>query len=238
MQHPYRFALASRNAPTCLDPPIRACRAPEPPRRVEMALALALGVVAATGLYAERAIGHGGHVEIAPGAVALARPHAPAHAHAHARARTPPPARTAPAPPAQHALLKGLHAPKELVARARKLEALGADVAVMEVSIPSLFASWPGDDQLWPSSYQPVYGLGRRLEGLAVHGVPAESPLRVAGIADGDVVLGIDGYDFGDLSLREIDAAAVRARGWLVVEIARAEHHVVLSIRWPVAHKR
>src|SRR5271155_959250 len=70
---PYRFPPLPITPHTCLDPPPAPC-APPPPRArasIEVALIASFGIVAAVGGFTFHAVGHGGHVEIAPHALAL-----------------------------------------------------------------------------------------------------------------------------------------------------------------------
>ena len=184
----------------------------------------------AVGAITFRAVGHGGHVEIAPAAIAHARA---AHRVTKREARpTPPP--PAPLASAPAAFLSGVHEPKALLARARELQSLGLDVSVVDVQMGKPFTEWP--DRMidfWPTASVPLYGRDHRLDGLEIHGIPRHSALRVAGLVDGDQLLGIDGSTLAEDKM-EIDPNVIRHRGWMVVEIARGDHHVVLSIHWPV----
>ena len=126
--------------------------------------------------------------------------------------------------------------PSEGLSRARELQSLGLDVSIVDVQMAKPFTEWP-DTQLdsWPMSPLPVYGPARHLDALELHGVPLGSTLRVAGIAEGDQLLGIDGYTLaGDTLQTKLDPNVIRKRGSMVVEIARGDHHVVLSIHWPL----
>jgi len=234
MMQPYRLATASNASPTCLHPPLRAC--PPPPRsRAPLVLAAALAIASGAGLWATHAIAHGGQVEIAPRALAALAPR-PHLERGRTRVRTPPapPPRTT----SEQALLAGAHDPLKLAARTRTLEAMGADISLSEVELPRVFTEKETLDGFWPTSFMPVNDASGRLAGLEVRSLPRDSPLRVAGLSEGDVVLGIDGYRFEDLGVREVDVLGIRQRGSLVVEIARGRHHVVLAIRWPTAGKK
>ncbi len=236
MTHPYRLALSSATSPTCLDPPLRACDPPPTKKRPRIEILLAgCAVIAGTvGVVTLHAVGHGGHVEIAPAALAHARSHVRPKREAtpaptHTRTERPPAVAKMP-------FLSGAHEPKELLSHARELQSLGLDVSIVDVQMAKPFTEWP-DTQLdfWPTSSVPVYGPARHLDALELHGVPLGSTLRVAGIAEGDQLLGIDGYTLaGDTLQTKLDPNVIRKRGSMVVEIARGDHHVVLSIHWPL----
>lgn len=202
--------------------------------------ALVLGcafVAACTGIATYHAVGHGGHIEIGPAALAHAHPRPPARKRRTETQRT----RTPPSPTsalvAQAPFLRGgTHDPKALLATAKDLQKLHVDVSISEVAMAASFTSSYPDTYLdfWPARIEPVYGPGHHLDGLELLTIPPESPLREAGLAAGDQLLGIDGYDFTDDTYRSVDVLEARKRGWAVLEIARANHHVVLSIHWPV----
>jgi len=183
----------------------------------------------AVGAATYRAVGHGGHVEIAPAAIAHARGHRPKR---EVRPAPPPPAPAASAPAP---FLYGVHEPKTLLARARELQSLGLDVSVVDVQMGKTFTEWPDRmSDFWPTASVPLYGRDHHLDGLEIHGIPQRSPLRVAGLVDGDQLLAIDGYPLASDDKMEIDPNVIRHRGSMIVEIARGDHHVVLSIHWPV----
>src|SRR5256885_1301889 len=171
--HPYRLAMS------CLDTPPPPY---EPPKRrwvpIE-ALVLACAVVAAgTGIATFHAVHQpAGHVEVGP--AAFARLRVPKRTLTK---RVEPPA----APVAQAPLLRGgTHDPKTLLTTAKQLQAYGLDLTITEVQMAKPFASWP-DTYLdfWPARFVSVYGPGHHLDGLELHAIPAESPLREAGLAD------------------------------------------------------
>lgn len=231
---PYRIAITSSSSPSCLDAPVRACESPPPPPvrwAKEALVASALVLVGASSVWAANAVARAGHVEIAPNALAHVRAkHRPAQPPARSRSAV---RRETPAPTAARALLVGVHDPKVLVDRAKKLEGLGLDLSVVDVPISDVVASsWPDGSALWPASWLPIYDRSRTLSGFEIVGIPATSPLRVAGFADGDRVLAVDGYDFRDDALGKLDAKLVLRRGWVVVEVERGEHRVVLSLHW------
>jgi membrane-associated protease RseP (regulator of RpoE activity) len=239
--NPYRLALSPAASSSCLDPPrARSCaeeRAP-PKRRIEMLLAAAFGAALATGSYALHAVGHGGHVEIAPAALALA------HAHTHAQTKPKKVAsaqkrephraeRTESALFPQRAWVAGSHDPKTLFARAKQLESIGLDVTVVDVPLATPLGMWTDvAANVFPMHSLPVHDAAGHVDALEIHGLPLSSPLRVAGIAEGDELLAIDGYRFDNDTIRDIDVVAARARGAVTVELVRAGHHVVLSIHW------
>jgi len=224
---PYRLAIASSSAPSCLDPPIRACE-PQPRRtwRLEALAAAALTLAGVSGVWVGRQIGHRGHVEIAPTALALAR-HTP---RAKSRERRQP-ARASRLTTTDHALLRGEHDPKKLTTRAKTLASLGVDVTVVDVPISNEIQSETilGNDF---TQWKPVYDMENKIVALEVGGLPRSSPLHAVGLADGDRVLSVDGWDLEDDRMLDVDANAVRKRGWVVVELARGTHRVVLSIHW------
>jgi hypothetical protein len=127
--------------------------------------------------------------------------------------------------------LGGTHDPKELLARGRHMRSIGLDITVVEVPLAWSLVRY-GTHDLWPQESLPVYGYGHHVDAFEIQKLSPQSMLRVAGLANGDELLGIDGYRFDDDSFRDIDTAAIQKRGWTVVEIARAEHHLVLSIKW------
>ena len=218
--HPYRLAMSCLDSP----PPL------EPPKKRQFpieALILACAFVAAgSGLATLHAVGHGGHVEIGPAALAHSK-------------KKPKPVEKTPAPRverptslAQMPLLRGgAHDSKTLLATAKQLEALGLDVTVTEVQLAKMPAS-PAD--FWPASTISVRGSGGHIDGVELHGIPRESPIRVVGIADGDQLLGVNGYSFADDTIEGAGLMHARNLGWTIVEIARGNHHVVLSIHWQV----
>lgn len=223
--HPYRLAMSCLDSATPL----------EPPRKRQFpieALILACAFVAAgSGIATLHAVGHGGHVEIGPAALAhlkkkpqpaLKKPTPP-----------PPPRIERPASLAQMPLLRGgAHDSKTLLATAKQLEALGLDVTVAEVQLAKLPSS-PSD--FWPASTVSVRGREGHIDGVDLHGIPPGSPIRVAGIADGDQLLGVNGYSFADDTIEKgMQLMNARNLGWTIVEIARGNHHVVLSIHWQV----
>ena len=221
--HPYRLALS------CLDTP-PAC---EPPKKKNFpieALILACAFVAAgSGLATLHAVGHGGHVEIGPAALAHSKKPKP-----HATTTSQPRAHVdRPTSSAQLPLLRGgAHDAKTLLATAQQLEAAGLDVTVVDVHLPS--SRWP-IESIMPASTPAVHGLGGHIDGVELRGIPASSPLRLAGITEGDQLLGINGYSFADDTI-ERGTLLMNAHnlGWTIVEIARGNHHVVFSIRWPL----
>jgi hypothetical protein len=221
--HPYRFALSCLDTPPPCEPPLK--------RRLPIeALILACAFVAAgSGIATLRAVGHGGHVEIGPAALA----------HVKA-AHKPKPERKAtsvetPTAVAQAPLLRGgTHDPKALVAIAIKLQSLGLDVTTCDVQIAKPIATADAYVDMFPARVINVVGPGNHLDGLELRDFPSGSPLREAGLAEGDQLLGVNGFDLADDTMRHVDVLPTRSRGWAVVEVARANHHVVLSIHWPV----
>jgi hypothetical protein len=219
--HPYRLAMS------CLDTPPSPL---DPPRRRHIpieALMLACAAIAAgTGLATLHAVGHGGHVEIGPAALAHLK-------------KKPKPVETKPRPHVERPtsvaqmplLLEGSHEPKTLLATAKQLQTLGLDVTVVEVQLPK---------RLSPAGFFPASTLSVRdrygnIDGVELHGVPPDSPIRAAGLADGDQLLGINGYTFVDDTIGQATLLMNgKSLGWTIVEIARGNHHVVLSIRWQV----
>jgi hypothetical protein len=233
MMQPYRLAIASTTSPTCRDPPLRPCAGAAPRRRLEgfagLGVALALGAVtAAFAVRAEAAMTRG-HVEIDPHALVVARRHAVAPRARAVRTARVPVAKVEPLAP--RALLVGVHDPGKLVARAKTLASMGLDVSVAEVRLAHDFSAWT-DLGFLPRTSQPIYDARGAIGAFELHGIPRDSPVRVAGFTEGDRLLGIDGYDFGDDSIRNLDVLRARTRGWLVAELARGDHHVVLSVRW------
>ncbi len=236
--NPYRLALPLHTS-SCLDPPRATCLEPPKKRRIEWLLGAGIGVALVTGMYASHAIGHGGHVEIAPAALAHARAHItkrePRRKTVPAATRAPdttPHAVTAPT----HAWLVGSHDAKSLTSRARQLASMGLDVTVVDVPLSNALAQWPDfRENSFPMDSVPVRDTASgHVDAIEIRGLPESSPLRVAGIANGDQLLGIDGYRLEDDSLRFVDVLGIRARGSMIVELARGGHHVVLSIHWKV----
>lgn len=185
-------------------------------------------MVAAVGGFAVHAVGYGGRVEIAPHALTLVRPSKP---KAPAKAPAKKPMATVSELVATTPWLAKAHDPPPLLSRAREMEKLGLDVTVIEVPLASTFTH-VGLAALWPTESLPVYGRDHHVDAFELRKLPPDSVLRVAGMAEGDELLGVDGYDFVDDSFRNIDTLAIQKRGWVIVELARAQHHVVLSIRW------
>lgn len=221
--HPYRLALS------CLDTPRAPC---EPPKKRQFpmeALILACAFVAAgSGLATLHAVGHGGHVEIAPAALT------------HLTKPKPRPRRVEGHPRSEHVLESvaqlplvrgGTHDSKTLFAAAKQLEAAGLDVTVMDVQLPT--AHWPSES-FFPKSMPAVRGLNGHVDGVELRGIPLDSPMRLVGIMEGDQLLGVNGYTFADDTIDGAGLMHARNLGWTIVEIARGNHHVVLSIHWQV----
>jgi hypothetical protein len=105
-------------------------------------------------------------------------------------------------------------------------------VTVAEVELAKMNLSGAN---LWPARVVSVHGPGGHVDGVELQGIPRDSPLRAAGLAEGDQLLAINGYSFADDTIEQ-GTSLMQARnlGWTVVEIARGDHHVVLSIRWQV----
>jgi hypothetical protein len=221
--HPYRLAMSCLDGPPPLDPP-RKRQFP-----IEALILACAFVAAGSGIATLHAIGHGGHVEIGPAALAHAKKPKARPAPPPTRSVTP---REEQRPVAQAALLRGgTHDPKTLLALAKQLQSLGLDVTVAEVQIAKSLESLT-NESVWPRLL-PVRGAGGAVDAMEVRGMPASSPLRAAGFADGDQVVAIDGYDI-ERGVAGVDALHTKQRGWTVVEVTRANHHVVLSIRWQV----
>ena len=221
--HPYRLAMS------CLDTPRAPCEPPTKRHFPIEALMLACAFVAAgTGLATLHAVGHGGHVEIGPAALSHLKKPKPKAIEQKPRAHVERAESLAQAP----LLRGGTHDGKTLLATAKQLEAIGLDVTVAEVQLPKM--QW-SDANVWPARVVSVHGPGGHVDGVELHGIPRDSPLRAAGIAEGDQLLAINGYSFADDTIEQ-GTSLMNARnlGWTVVEIARGNHHVVLSIRWPV----
>ena len=232
---PYRLAIASSSAPSCLDPPIRACE-PQPRRtwRLEALAAAALTLAGVSGVWIGRQIGHRGHVEIAPPALALARRAQPAKRRERPT-RQARPARAAPPKTADRAFVVGAHDPKALVAQAKKLAAIGVDLTISEVTVSRAFPR--GDktellDDLAPITWLPLHDDTHGVLALEATRVPATSPLSAAGLVDGDCVVSIDGWDFTRDPTIDPVAKDDVLRAWSVIELVRGGHHVVLSIHW------
>ncbi len=221
--HPYRLALS------CLDTPPAPC---EPPRKrqfpIEALVLLCAFVAAGTGIATLHAVGHGGHVEIGPAALAHVKKTKPKPVEKTSRSHVERPASVAQAP----LLRGGTHDGKTLLATAKQLEALGLDLTVAEVELAKM--EW-SDAKIWPARFVSVHGPGGHVDGVELQGIPRDSPLRAAGLADGDQLLAVNGYTFADDTIEQ-GTSLMHARnlGWTVVEIARGDHHVVLSIRWQV----
>jgi hypothetical protein len=240
MPQPYRqLACAPVHPHTCLDPP-RTCQpsasaSPQMRLLLDMAIVV-IGVLSVGGIAAAAVTSTRGHVEIAPNALTKITKKPPMRTP---RA-TPPPPPTATASQLAWvpAWIGGSHDPKKLLERARALEALGLDMTVIEVSLadPALAVRL---DEMWPQTTLPVYDASRHsVEAFELRALPLRSPLRAAGFADGDQVLGIDGYRFDEGTIADIDVLAIQKREHAVVEVVRGTHHVALSLRWHTAHPR
>ncbi len=219
---------------TCLDPPRETAEAKRRGPFFELVVStlIACAFVGGVGFgsLSLNELGRSGHIEIAPNALAR-HPKRPANAakkaEPAAQGGLPLPASTLkPVRP----FLGGVHDPKKLLAWARELETIGLDVTVSEVPLSKVLSDTP-HQEVWPTQSRPIHGYGG-VEAFELRGIPASSPLRVLGIADGDQLLGIDGYRFDNDSFYSIDMLAIQKRGFAVVELARGEHHVVLGIRW------
>ncbi len=244
--NPYRLALTTTRASTCFDPPPSPCADDarvSAPRRMHFLVAASFGASLAVGAFALHAVGHGGHIEIAPTAISHA-------AHAKKKKDKPHvalPAKNATAsPPAQarrelttpeQAWLVGVHDQKTLVMHARELAALGLDVSVVEVQLSNDLATWSSTHvNAFPVDLVPLRSATSNVDALSIHNMPENSPLRIAGIENGDELLGINGFRFDSDTLRYDDVLGIRSQGWLVAEIARSRHHIVLSIHWKATH--
>ena len=213
--HPYRLAMSCLDTPP--PPPL------DPPRKrqfpIEVLVLACAFVAAGSGVATLHAVGHGGHVEIGP--AALARLKYKPHEHVDR-----------PTSVAQVPLLRGgAHDSATLLATAKQLQTLGLDVTVVEVQLAKLPSSALS---LWPESTVAVRGSGGHVDGVELRGIPRDSPMRVAGFAEGDQLLGVNGFSFVDDTIAEAGLMRASNLGWTIVEIARANHHVVFSIRWPV----
>ena len=104
------------------------------------------------------------------------------------------------------------------------------DITIAEVQLAS---TPPLDPSSWPGLV-PVHGPDGHLDAVELRGFARDSPLRAAGLAEGDQLLAIDGYSLADNTINGAGLLPARHLGWTVVEIARAHHHVVLSIHWQV----
>jgi hypothetical protein len=229
MMQPYRLSPMPLTPHTCLDPPRVPCAARPARERLSVGVVLiaVFGIVAAVGGFMLRTVGYGGHVEISPHALALlhkTKHDAPPKKKAESRAPTA--SNLVPIRP----WLGGGHDPARLLARAREMQGLGLDMTVIEVPFGKRLAH-SDLSTLWPESL-PIYGHDHHVDALELRKVPTESLLRVAGVADGDELLGIDGYRFDDDTFNSMDTLPIQKRGWVVVELGRARHHVVLSLRW------
>ena len=234
--NPYRLALPLHTS-SCLDPPRAACPEPAKKNRIEWLLGAGLGVALVTGIYVSHAIGHGGHVEIGPAAIAHARAHSPPPKKETRHAKSPLPRQVEPRfTTPTRAWLTGSHDAKALTARARQLATMGLDVTVVDVPLSSALTQWPDfRENYFPMDSVPIRdAISGHVDAIEIRGLPESSPLRVAGIANGDQLLGIDGYRLDDDSFRFVDVLGIRARGAMVVELARGGHRVVLSIHWKV----
>jgi hypothetical protein len=187
-------------------------------------------VAAGTGIATLHAVGHGGHIEIGPAALAHLKKTKPKPVPVVHKSREPTPRATS---VAQLPLLRGgAHDSATLFKTANELEALGLDVTVVEVHLRDAHFS---PDTFFPKSTPAVRGRDGHIDGVELLGIPRESPLRLVGITEGDQLLGINGYSFADDSIeRGTELMHARNLGWTIVEIARGNHHVVFSIRWPV----
>jgi hypothetical protein len=223
--HPYRLAMSCLDTPAAsLDPP-RARHFP-----IEALVCACALVAAGTGVATLHAVGHGGHIEIGPAALAHVKKKPKPIENKPATRRA---AVERPASVAQMPLLRGdVHDSKTLLATAKQLESLGVDLTVVEVQLPKMASA---DGYIWPESTVAVRGAAGHIDGLEVRDIPRNSPLRMAGLADGDQLLGLNGFTFVDDTIeRGVGLQHARNGGWMVAEIARGNHHVVLSIRWQV----
>jgi len=247
--NPYRLVFSthpSRMLATCLDAPRDACATPpssRPPNaRARAVLGVTLGLMVLLLPYAAHALGNRGHVEIGPAAIAHARAKSARHDKPRdkkpaqqAAARAPSSTPRSPRRP-EVSWIAGSHAPTTLVARAKELASFGLDVSVVDVHLSRPLADFPQTRAgVFPTDTTPLRNSLDHVDSLEIHGLSDASPLRVAGLENGDELLGIDGYRFDDDSFKNVDIATIRARGAMVVELARAHHHVLLSVRWPTA---
>ncbi len=232
--HPYRLLpSASTNAHTCADPPFRACSGFSDDDRWSRFASNVLTVVVlgalmgVSGVGVARALTEGGRIDIAPTALA--------HIEKKPAKETKPASK--PAPPTKSSLapvrpwLGGTHDPKKLLERANALEALDLDMTVADVHMSSpdpLTAA----QAVWPTTLLPVYTREGKPVSFELRSFPKDSPLQQAGFREGDQLLGIDGYSFNGTSIGDMDPLAVQKRGSAVVELARGDHHIVLSLHW------
>jgi hypothetical protein len=234
MIQPYRLlARASDKPQSCLDPPRADCEAPSGRLhgRLKIAALGALVLFTVSGLAVASV--HRGRIEISPSAVTHAQKKTPSKKPLE---RKPTPTKEDPTASRLSPIqpwLGGIHDTKKVLERARALESVGMDMTVIDIPLADPVADSAGYE-LWPAKSLPIYDSAgsKRVGAIEVRALPRDSALRVAGFQDGDELLGVDGYRFDDGSIYDLDVLALRARGALVAEIARGQHHLALSIHW------
>ncbi|HSQ62787.1 MAG TPA: hypothetical protein VLM85_06215 [Polyangiaceae bacterium] len=240
MQQPYRQMVHASGAPvTCLDPPRAPPCADEPPPRAGALhklwslapAAFFFGLLAAPALAVALAATHAhtGKVEIGP--AALARLRARRLATPPARIALPPPAPqpSAAAPPRTIApwFDSSEHDPAKMVAGARRVQAMGVDLTVVDVELPRSTIDCFDTFGYWPAVALPT---GTHTTALDLGDLPSDSPAIAAGLQKHDLLLSIDGYPVDGWKAPDIER--IRGRGSLALEIERNGRRILLTIHW------
>ena len=229
MLQPYRQSFA-----TCLDSMPRITCPPRGRIRARLAIAVlfAIGITGSFAVGAAAAVQNDGAGRIELGPAALV------HAKHNKKTVKPQPPRDEEQRATQSRLhvvkpwLVGSHDPEALLSGARKLQVLGMDVTATEVDLPMRAGVNETWDAWLPAQWLPVSGYSGHVAGLELRGVGPGSLLQLAGLQDGDQLLGIDGFVFDNGTFPSVDTAAIQKHHRVTLEIARGDHHVVLSIRW------
>jgi len=241
MQQPYRQMVLASGAPmTCLDPPrTPPCADTPPPRdgalRKLWSLAPAAFFFALVGTPALAVVlaaphAHDGRIEVGP--TALARLRAGRPANTQPRIHVPPPApppRVAVAPPRTIApwFDSSEHDPAKIVAGARRVQAMGVDLTVVDVELARSTIDCFDTFGYWPAVALPT---GTHTTALDLGDLPSDSPAIAAGLQKHDLLLSIDGYPVDGWKAADIER--IRGRGSLALEIERNGRRILLTIHW------
>lgn len=239
------MVLASGAPVTCLDPPRTPPCAEEPPPRAGKlrklwSLAPAAFFFALVGAPALAVVlvashAHAGKIELGPEALARLRARKPASTpqRVHLPPPTPPPAAVAPPRNLAPWFDSREHDPANIVAGARRVQAMGVDLTVVDVELARSTIDCFDTFGYWPAVALPT---GTRNVALDLGDLPSDSPAIAAGLQKHDVLLSIDGYPLDAWSRRDIEA--IRGRGSVALEIERSGRRILLTIHWRTTRGR
>ena len=234
------MVLASGAPVTCLDPPRAPPCAGEPPPRagklrkvwalVPAAFFFALVATPALAVVLVAPHQHAGEIELGPQALARLRAGKPATPQR--QVHLPPPA---PPPPAALAPPRTIaawfrsseHDPAKILAGARRAQAVGVDLTVVDVELARSTIDCFDTFGYWPALALPT---ASHTTALDLGDLPSDSPVIAAGLQKHDLLLSIDGYSIDTWSRRDIEV--IRGRGSVALEIERNGRRILLTIHW------